>query len=173
MPMTEREKKIIEHIRKWEGGYANDKDDTGGCTMMGVTIGTFRQYYGYKKTCDDLKNITDEQWLHIFHKGFYDKIRADEILNDSICRLVLDCCWMSGTKTSIRRIQRCLRIMDDGIVGPVTLNALNTNPKKVFDELVYMRTCWFESIVQNHPKKKKFLKGWLNRLKDIKYEENN
>ena len=170
--MTEREEKIIEHFKKWEGGYANDPDDTGGCTMSGITIGTFREYYGYKKTCEDLKKLTDEQWLHIFYKKFYNKIKADMIRNDSICLMILTMCWMSGTKTSIRKIQRVLKVMDDGIVGPVTLKAINDdNEKKVFDELKYMRTCWFESIVMNHPNKKKFLKGWMNRLNDIKFEK--
>lgn len=169
--MTERERKIINHIKKWEGGYANDPDDSGGCTYMGVTIGCFRQYYGYYRNCNDLQQMTEEQWLHIFHKGFYDKIRGNEIQNDSVCMLVVDMVWMSGVRTAIRKIQRCLRVDDDGIVGPVTLAALNNNPKKVFEDLWYMRSIWYESIVMNHPKKKKFLKGWLHRLKDVKYEE--
>lgn len=169
--MTEREKKIIAHFKKWEGGWANDPDDSGGCTMSGITIGTFRQYYGYKKTCEDLMKLTDEQWLHIFYKGFYNKVKADGINNDSICLLIMDMVWMSGVKTAIRRIQRCLGVMDDGIVGPITLAAINQNDKYVFGQLKYMRQCWLESIVMNHPKNKKFLKGWIRRLNDVKFEE--
>lgn len=168
--MTERERKIIDHIKKWEGGWANDPDDSGGCTMSGITIGCFREYYGRYMECADLKKLTENQWLTIFHKKFYDKIKADGIENDYVCIMVLDMCWMSGVRTAIRKIQRCLRIMDDGIVGPVTLNALNSNPKEVFENLKYMRQCWYESIVMNQPKKKKFLKGWLNRLNSIKFE---
>ena len=169
--MTDRERKIINHIRRWEGGYANDPDDTGGCTMWGITIGTFRKYYGQYRNCNDLQKITEEQWLHIFHKGFYDKINADGIRNDSICMMVVDMIWMSGTRTAIRKIQRCLGVMDDGIVGPVTLQALNRNDKEVFEDLYYMRSCWYEAIVMNQPKKKKFLKGWMNRLNSIKFEQ--
>lgn len=169
--MTEREKKIIKFFKLWEGGYADIPEDTGGCTMSGVTIGTFRQYYGKNKTCDDLQKLTDEQWLHIFYKGFYNKIKADGIKNDSICLMICDFCWMTGVKTAIRKIQRCLGVMDDGIVGPVTLAAINQNDKFVFNQIKYMRSCHFESIVMNQPKKKKFLKGWLRRLNSIKFEE--
>lgn len=169
--MTDRENKIIKHFKKWEGGWANDPDDTGGCTLSGITIGTFRQYYGRNKTCEDLKKLTDEQWLHIFYKGFYNKINAQGIINDSICLLIADMVWMSGVKTAIRRIQRCLGVADDGIVGPITLAAINQNDRFVFNQLKYMRQCWFESIAYNQPKKKKFLKGWLNRLNDIKFEK--
>ena len=169
--MTDRERKLINHIRKWEGEWANDPDDTGGCTKWGITIGCFREYYGRYMECADLKLLTENQWLNIFYKKFYNKIRAGEIQNDSVCMMVLDMCWMSGVRTAIRKIQRCLHLVDDGIVGPITLNALNTNPKQVFEDLKYMRECWYESIVMNQPKKKKFLRGWKNRLNDIKYQD--
>jgi len=31
-----------------------------------------------------------------------------------------------------------------------------------------MRKAWFEAIVKANPSQKVFLKGWLNRLNDIK-----
>ena len=29
-------------VKKFEGGYSNNSNDRGGCTMRGVTIATFR-----------------------------------------------------------------------------------------------------------------------------------
>lgn len=68
--MTTKEQKIINHILKWEGGWGNDPDDAGGCTMSGVTIGTYRSVYGASKTCEDLKRLTYSQWVGIFHRLF-------------------------------------------------------------------------------------------------------
>lgn len=36
------------YTRATKKGFTNDKDDTGGATMVGVTIGTYRSYCKYK-----------------------------------------------------------------------------------------------------------------------------
>lgn len=166
--MTEREKKITKHILKWEGGYGTDGMD-GGCTNKGVTLNTYRAFYGKNKTCNDLKKITDEQWFEIFRKGFYDRVKGDEIVNDSICLLVVDWAYNSGVKTAIRQVQKAFKLKADGIIGPKTLGALNDGePNDVFELLWLQRYVYYCSIGVG--KKAKYLKGWLNRLNSIKYE---
>ena len=165
-------KKAIPNILRWEGGYSNHPNDTGGCTMKGVTIGVYRKYYGKSMSCDDLKRITDEQWLTIFKTGYWDKLQGDKIENQSIADLCIDMCWGSGTVTAIRKIQRCLGTTDDGIVGPKTLALLNGQDRAgIHAKLKEMRRIWFLNIVQNNPKKKVFLKGWLNRLDTYTFAE--
>lgn len=159
---------MVPFIKKWEGGWANDPDDAGGCTMAGITIGTYRKYYGSNKTCDDLRFITPKEWLHIFKKGYWDKMKADQIENQSIAQLCVDMCWGSGPITSIKKIQSTLGLKADGIVGPKTLAALNGDPEKVFYTLWNMRKAWLEKIALKG-NNKKFLRGWLNRLNDIKF----
>lgn len=161
---------MVPFIRKWEGGWANDPDDAGGCTMAGITIGTYRRYYGSNKTCEDLRFITREEWLHIFKKGYWDKMKADQIENQSVAQLCVDMCWGSGPITSIKKIQRTLGLKDDGIVGPKTLAALNSNPREVFNLLWGMRYEWLHQIAKKG-NNKKFLKGWLRRLSDIQYSD--
>ena len=163
--------KTRKQILRWEGGYSNHPNDTGGCTMKGVTIGVYRKYYGKTKTCSDLRNITDDQWLHIFRAGYWDKVQGDMIENQSIANLVADMAWGSGTVTAIKKIQRCLGINPDGIVGPKTLALLNGPDKKaIHAKLWNMRKAWFEAIIKATPSKKCFLKGWLNRLATLNYE---
>lgn len=160
---------MVPFIRKWEGGYVNDPDDSGGCTMAGITIGTYRKYYGSKKTCRDLKFITQKEWLHIFKKGYWDKMKADQIENQSVAQLCVDMCWGSGPITSIKKIQSAIGVMADGIVGPKTLAALNSCPETIFNILWNMRKEWLEKIAQKG-NNKKFLKGWMNRLNDIRFQ---
>ena len=161
--------KMIPHIRKWEGGFVNDKDDKGGATMMGVTLKVYQKYFGKDKTAEDLKNITDEEWLKIFRDGYWDCWKADEIKNQSIAQLCVDMGWMSGTKTAIKKVQECLGCKADGIVGPITLGKLNDkNSFATFRKLWLMRYNWLHEIAKNG-NNKKFLRGWLNRLNDTKY----
>ena len=163
--------KMIPFIRKWEGGFSDDKDDSGGCTMAGVTIAVYRKYFGADKTCDDLKFITEAEWLHIFKAGYWNPMKADLIENQSIAELCVDMCWGSGTKTAIKKIQAALGLDADGVVGKKTLAALNAPDKaKTFYTLWNMRKSWLERIgfAGNN---RKFLKGWLRRLDDIKFKK--
>lgn len=162
-------KKLIPIILKWEGGYAGNIDGQI-CTNKGVTLATYRNYFGKDKTCKDLKNITDEQWETIFKIGFWNRWKADNIDNQSIANLLVDWCYTSGI-WGIKYAQAVLGVSIDGKVGPITLNAINNhpNPKKLFEDLWNRRKKHFESIASKDKTKAKFLTGWLNRLADFKY----
>lgn len=162
---------IAEHIIKWEGGWSTHPADSYACTMSGITIATYQQYFGKDKTCKDLKKLTEKEWVYIFKQGFYHKAKIDQIENWSLALLVCDLCWMSGPKTSIKKIQKVLGVAADGIIGPITLKALNDSPEENFYEIVQMREKWYKAIVQKSPEKKVFLRGWMNRLNSIKYSE--
>lgn len=166
-------KKAIPNILRWEGGYSSHPADTdGGCTMKGITLYTFRQFYGHAKTCDDLKRITDDQWYHIFRAGYWDRLNGDKIENQSIADLCVDMAWGSGTVTAIKKIQRELGTTPDGVVGQKTLALLNGPDRAgIHAKLKEMRRIWFLNIVQANPRKKVFLKGWLNRLATYTFAE--
>lgn len=161
--------KLIPIILKWEGGYAPDIDGKT-CTMKGVTLATFRQYFGRNKTCSDLRRITDEQWKHIFKNGYWNKWKADSIDNQSIANLLVDWVFMSGV-WGIKYPQRILGVKDDGIVGNKTLSAINNHPdqEQLFNDLWNGRKRYFENLAKRNPSKRKFLNGWLRRLSDYRY----
>ena len=163
-------KKLKTIILRWEGNWANDPADSGGCTMRGVTIGTFRKYYGKTKTCSDLRKLTDAQWDHIFVHGYWDKWKASTINNQSIANLLVDWFWTSGVY-GIKYPQRVLGVKDDGIVGPKTIAAINNYPnqRELFQKLWNRRKKHFESIGKGT--NAKFLRGWLNRLASFKYSD--
>lgn len=162
-------KKLIPIILKYEGGYAGNIDGMT-CTMKGVTLATFRKYFGKNKTCNDLKNITDWQWEYIFKRGYWDNWQADSINSQSIANLLVDWNWASGIY-GIKYPQRVLGVKDDGIVGPKTLAAINNHPdpEDLFNQLWKRREKHFRDIAKNSYKKK-FLTGWLNRLSAFKFE---
>lgn len=162
--------KYIPTLKRLEGGYVGNFDGKI-CTNQGVTLATFRQYFGKDKTCRDLAKITDGQWRLIFLNGYWNKWKADSINNQSIANLLVDWLYTSG-KWGIIFPQRILGVKDDGKVGKVTLSAINNHPnqKELFQQLWQRRKEHFESLAKNG--KQKFLKGWLNRLNNFKYEEN-
>ena len=83
--------KFIKFILSWEGGFVNDPRDSGGATNKGVTLSTFQTVFGKDKTVKDLKNITDEQWEIIFKKYYWNRYKADQIKDEWIKYILVDC----------------------------------------------------------------------------------
>lgn len=159
-------------ILRWEGGFAVVPGDRGGATNKGVTIGTFRQFFGADATVEQLKRMTDEQWMTVFRKGFWDKFRADEIRSQSVADICVDWAWNSGTKTAIRKVQMLLGVAADGIVGKKTLAAINAaDPRQLFERVKAARLAFVEGIVSCNPSQRKFLNGWKNRINSFKFAE--
>lgn len=161
---------LIPFVKSWEGGFVNHPNDKGGPTMRGITIGTFRSYFGNGKSVGDLKRITDAQWAYIFERGYWNRWKADQIESQSIANLLVDWVWGSGT-TGIKLAQEALGVTVDGIVGPKTLAAVNGgNESTVFALLWKRRKKHFEDLAKKAGQDV-FLKGWLNRLNGIKYDK--
>lgn len=167
---------LVPKILKWEGGFVNHPNDKGGATNKGITIGTYTYYRKLKglpaPSVNDLKNLSNDEWMDILKTLYWDKWKADNINNQSIANLVVDWLWGSGVY-GIKYPQQVLAVTADGIVGPKTLAAINgyPNQKELFQKLWDRRKQHFESIVRNNPSQKVFLKGWMNRLNDYRYEE--
>lgn len=165
-----RAERLIPFILKWEGGYVNDKYDKGGATNKGITISTFRHFYGSKMTIDDLKNITDEQWEKIFLVGYWRPFRADDIKCQSIANICVDWAWASGTVTAIKQVQKVLGVPVDGIVGDITIDAINkSDAEELFNRLKKARIDFVNTIVRNNPSQARFSRGWVNRINDIEF----
>ena len=165
-----RAERLIPFILKWEGGYVNDKYDKGGATNKGITISTFRHFYGSKMTVEDLQNITDEQWEKIFLVGFWRPFRADDIKSQSIANICVDWAWASGTTTAIRQVQKILGVTADGIVGDITIGAINKcDAEDLFNRIKKARIDFVNAIVRNNPTQARFSRGWVNRINDIEF----
>lgn len=161
-------------VAKWEGGYVNDPDDRGGPTNMGITLATWKAQ-GYDKDGDGDIDVEDMRLLDIGDfelvlRKYWDRWRADEINNQQVANLVVDWLWCSGS-WGIIIPQRVLGVKADGIVGPVTIGALNAAFPPVLHTTIWKeRYDFLQGIVRRSPKQRKFLRGWLNRLDDFKWQ---
>ena len=165
----ERIEKYGIFCRSWEGGWSKHPNDPGGATMNGVTYKTFCEYRKSKgkpkPTEADLRNISAKEWNEILRKGYWDKVKADQIKDEWVAYLLVDSVWMSGTGY-IKNVQSKLNLKADGIVGKVTLRTINSmDGNTLFNLLFKQRERSLRS--RGVGKKAVFLDGWLRRLNSI------
>ncbi len=149
-------------------GWSDDPDDTGGATMIDVTLKTYiayrRRHHISITTKSDLRNISFDEWKDILKTCFWDLWKADEICSQGLAHLLVDWVWASGPK-SIRTAQKILGVTADGIVGPDTLKAINqADSTEIFNKIYVTRKHYYEKCRGAW----KYLKGWLRRLDAIR-----
>ncbi len=152
-------------------GIANDPADRGGATLVGVTIGTYKDYCRRNgrniHSSVDFSKLNYEEWLDILKTMFWDRWQADQITDQRVAEMLVDWVWTSGSY-GITLPQRVLGVIADGIVGQKTLYAVNArNPAELFESLKRERITYTNRICQSRPANAKFRSGWLRRINSL------
>ena len=156
-------------LMRLEGGYVNNPSDKGGPTNKGVTLTTFRVYFGKERTISDLRNMTDSQWKVIM-KPYWDRCKGDEIRNQSVAEIIVDWHINSGYQP-LKKVQGILGVEQDGIFGSKTLAAINGADQECLHcKVKRARRAFYENLVKSNPSQSVFLKGWNNRIESFTYQ---
>lgn len=173
-----------EFTAKWEGGLSDHPNDRGGLTAYGATIGfvqeiaatasgkNFLQAIGVPLpvTKAVMRGLRPGQVATMFRHEFWDALRLDDLPFRQAAMLydaAVNHGPAQGVKLSQRGYNRCVahgvKLAVDGILGPMTRKALQTDTDKVVREIIQARREFYEGIVASKPDQRVFLKGWLNR----------
>lgn len=177
---------IAEAIVAREGGFVNDRDDPGGATKYGVTIGTMKRL-GLDLNGDgqvnvaDVRALTREQAKAIFLKEYFEKPRISE-LPEALQASVFDMAVNSG-KASVEILQRLLTQMGfstgvDGVIGPQTIAACGAAYTAAGQFLVdaygIERRNWYYALADRRPASRKYARrrdggkgGWITRAEEF------
>lgn len=142
-----------------EGGYVDHPKDPGGATRWGVTERVARSF-GYS---GHMRDFPVETAKAIYRRDYWDAVRADE-LPEGIRYAVFDGAVNSGAKQAIKWLQRGLGAVDDGILGPKTLElAKIAHPDRLMRDMLGARL-QFMTDLATWPA---FGRGWSRRIASI------
>lgn len=148
----------FEALLRAEGGYSDHPADPGGATRFGVTQAVARSE-GYK---GDMREYPLSDAKRVYRKRYWTALRLEEV-PPGIRFDLFDAAVNSGTAQAIKWAQRILQIPDDGKVGPVTIQALNTvNVNKFLAKYNAARLHFLTSL----PGWANFGRGWARRIAD-------
>lgn len=147
--------KAVEYILNEEGGYVWDKVDPGGETNFGISKRAYPK--------EDIKNMTRERAKFLYKRDYWDKVKAEQLPKD--LRLpVFDFAVNAGVSRAIKLLQKLSGVKQDGIIGPITIQAANlVSPY----DYKLGRLDYYRSLVSNNPQLSRFIKGWTNRTNRI------
>jgi len=165
---------IFKYILYVEGGYTDDKYDTGGKTKYGI-IEVEARKYGY---LGNMRDLTLNIAKNIYFQKYFKRNRLDEINSSKVALSIFDWTVNSGryglTKAQLTLNELGFDLEVDGKFGNKTIQALNEVDVDKFLSVYHdKQRQFYQNIVRNRPTQKVFLKGWLNRVnKKENYIEN-
>jgi lysozyme family protein len=158
-----------------EGGYVNDPDDPGGETYKGVARKIHSKWSGWT-TVDMLKrqpgfpsNLDKDAELQeaiadFYRVTFWDKMKGDDISNQSVANSIFDFGVNAGMGTSASLAQMVIGAQTDGVIGPKSIAELNAfNSEHFLAAFTVAKIARYVSIVKKRPTSRKYFYGWVLR----------
>jgi lysozyme family protein len=157
--------RAFEFMIQNEGGYVLHEvpHDRGGMTYAGIARNRWPQWPGWTEI--DAGRVPDAPVVRRFYReNFWVPIRGDEIQSQAIAETIFDFAVNAGMRVAVRLAQVIVGTTPDGILGPITLAALNRHNPEMFGlEYALAKIARYRDIVTRDRTQMKFLLGWINR----------
>jgi len=183
----------FEKVLGHEGGYVDHAADPGGATNYGISLRYLRDRGDLDGDgildgdidgdgdvdADDIRGLKLGDVKHLYHTGFWTPNRLNEVMSQPIATKIFDLCVNMGSRQGWKLVQRACNaaamrfpdwddIVDDGVVGPNTLRAVNTysdgdEPDHLLETIREVQAQFYRDLVERKPSLEVFLAGWLNR----------
>lgn len=187
----------LKKIILMEGGYIDDPEDAGGETYKGISrvynpswsgwekIDRIKERYGGGDCLIPTLMATDTELLQdvsSFYKTLYwDRFQGDRIPLQEVAEELFDISVQMGIHKAVLFLQEslnllnrnqttCPDIVEDGILGPKTLKALQTYLQKdhagyLLKLLNLLQGIHYMKYMKKVPAQEKYARGWLKRIK--------
>lgn len=149
-------------VMRWEGGDKLHKiaGDSGGWTLFGIAYNHNKFLF---KDFNDFKDTTREEASYIAFVKYYLASKT-QYMNHDAKLYYFDMAYNMGVSRAIKIMQQCAGVKADGIVGNITKSKM---PEVTECCLYIRRNKFYNRLVTQNYKFRKFIKGWLNRSNSI------
>jgi len=158
--MKENFEKSFALVLQHEGGYVHHALDPGGRTNLGVTQRVWEQYVGHPVDEATMRSLTKEMVSPLYRKEYWSVCHCDD-LPAGVDYLAFDFAVNAGSFRCVKTIQRALNITADGVIGPITIKAIqDANAEDFIGKFSTAKESFYRSLTTFRT----FGKGWLNRV---------
>jgi lysozyme family protein len=157
---------ILEKTILREGGFVLHQvpGDRGGETYAGIARRRHSDWSGWELIDEGRTGGIKKLVAAFYHQRFWRPIHGHAIDDQQIAAAVFDFAVNAGPTTAIRAAQRVAGVGVDGLMGPITLAALNASePESFLVAYALARVRYYAGICNMDRSQSKFLLGWINR----------
>jgi len=146
-----------------EGGFVNNPRDPGGMTNLGVTKVTYEGYVNRHVDEAEMRSLTPDLVAPLYKKMYWDRIKGDD-LPVGVDYCLFDLAVNSGVGKAGKLLQMALDVPADGLIGPMTLRALEgRDPEEIIQQVCQERLDFLQSLNTWNT----FGKGWGRRVAEV------
>lgn len=143
-----------------EGGWSDNPDDPGGCTMKGVTLDVFREYCGNRNATPSMLRAITPAMLHaIYSVGYWNPCRCQD-MPPGVNLMVFDAAVNNGPHGSARILQEVVGVVADGAIGDHTIAAVRAAKPGLIDRLAMAQRQYYQTLYGFD----EFGTGWIRRV---------
>jgi lysozyme family protein len=141
--------KAIANVLLHEGGYVNHPEDPGGETNFGISKRAYPNL--------NIRSLTREDAMDIYRRDYWLPIKGDQ-LPPAVAIYLMDTAVNVGVSRAIRMLQKVVGAVDDGSIGPKTIEAVKATPNAL-QLLDAARLAYYRRL----PTFATFGRGWTRR----------
>lgn len=161
-------------VLKHEGGWVSDPADPGGETNFGISSviisreGLSSADLGLDPATAGqegwLKAMTEETARGLYKRLFWDRYGYEAIADQVVATKLFDAAVNIGPRRAHARAQVLVGVAADGVLGPVSLTAINAmDPRMFVIGYSAQLAAYYRGLVDEKPALSKFLNNWLHR----------
>jgi lysozyme family protein len=113
-----------------------------------------------------VENLTKEEAVKIYWRDYVMRPGFHFIHSDSLAEHLVDIGVLHGPERAIKWLQQAIGVEPDGIIGPITLSAVNEGTllaEEVSKLLAVFRIRFLGRLISDDHSQAKYAAGWLNR----------
>jgi lysozyme family protein len=164
--MNNRFLDIYRIVMEYEGGYVNHPNDPGGETYKGISRRAHPNWKGWQ-LIDQKKPVPEQLVQEFYYNNYWLRLRSDE-MPYPVGEYLFDFGVNAGISRAVITVQRALNIKADGVLGPVTIGAIQKqDPQKLMYELLKDRVGYYTTITMQNSRFQVFFLGWIRRTIEV------
>jgi lysozyme family protein len=139
--------------------------DLGGRTRFGVAEKfhpelTSTGFYDTMPTAQAL-----EIAISVYKSIYANTLKLNTISDQTVANALLSYAVNVGTVRAVKLLQRTLGLLEDGILGPFTINKIESiMPKNLLIAWKNVMLAYYDDVANDHPTDAIYLNGWINRV---------
>lgn len=172
-------------VKTAEAGYSDDRSDSGNWieipgygqrfvgTNHGISAQTLKEYLGRNPKKEDMMNLKYSDALKIYKKNYWDAQNLSEFKNQSVSNIIYDGCVNQGVPGTAEVLRQAYSENGLDVRNPFSKESIKLanklDQKELFNSIKKFRKLRY----RNSRTWNVHGEGWMNRLADINFSENN